>query len=187
MRFGRQDYNRRIVDLEGKIPDDEPVFLLRGQDVLAPKLLLMWAADLRLSGGDPQMARETEELAQEMIMWQRNNLGKTPDRLIESDSKKSIRDRIFSEIEKIDKKESTLTLKDFYDLLDAYFDGYQNYYTVLPVDMKESSLKLPLDLISMSDVDIDNLSPKELQDMMSKKVIIAVRSDSEFKVIKIDI
>ena len=48
MRHAREDYNNRIVDLENKIPKDEPVFLLRGQDVLAPGLLLEWAKQLRL-------------------------------------------------------------------------------------------------------------------------------------------
>ena len=29
MKFTREDYNKRIIDKEGKIPEDEPVFLLR--------------------------------------------------------------------------------------------------------------------------------------------------------------
>jgi len=35
MKFTREDYNRRIVDLENRIPENEPVFLLRGQDKFA--------------------------------------------------------------------------------------------------------------------------------------------------------
>jgi len=38
MKHAREDYNR-IQDPDEKIPDNEPVFLLRGQDVLAPNLL----------------------------------------------------------------------------------------------------------------------------------------------------
>lgn len=71
MKHARSDYNGRIVDLENKIPIEEPVFLLRGQDKLAPKLLLMWAMELRLQGGDPSMAEEAERHAQLMIEWQK--------------------------------------------------------------------------------------------------------------------
>jgi len=35
MKFTREDYNQRIIDKAGKIPEDEPVFLLRAQDVHA--------------------------------------------------------------------------------------------------------------------------------------------------------
>jgi hypothetical protein len=69
MRHARRDYDR-IQDPENKIPKDEPVFLLRGQDPLAPELLLRWAAKLRLKGGQPAMARLVEEHAQEMLDWQ---------------------------------------------------------------------------------------------------------------------
>ena len=54
MKHARNDYNGRIVDLQNKIPEDEPVFLLRAQDKLAPELLLQWAMKLRLLGGDPK-------------------------------------------------------------------------------------------------------------------------------------
>jgi len=79
MRFGREDYDRRIIDTDNKIPQDEPCFFLRGKDVLAPALLLEWAKQLRLSGGDPNMASNAEEHAQLMIDWQRKHGGKTPD------------------------------------------------------------------------------------------------------------
>lgn len=42
MKHARPDYNR-IQDPAGLIPEDEPVFLLRGQDVLAPSLVKDWA------------------------------------------------------------------------------------------------------------------------------------------------
>jgi len=79
MNFGRDDYNRRIIDTEDKIPHDEPVFFLRGRDALAPALLLEWAKQLRLSGGDPIMSRNAEDHAQLMIDWQREHGSKTPD------------------------------------------------------------------------------------------------------------
>lgn len=78
MKHFRDDYNR-IQDPLGLIPESEPVFLLRGQDKFAPALLLRWAAELRLQGGDPAMARIVEDGAQEMIEWQKNNAVKIPD------------------------------------------------------------------------------------------------------------
>lgn len=80
MKHARKDYNA-IQDTSGKlgIPDDEPVFILRGQDVFAPELLLRWAAKLRLTEGDPIMARMVEDHAQEMIVWQRKGNCKIPD------------------------------------------------------------------------------------------------------------
>ena len=78
MIHGRKDYNR-IQDPENKIPEDEPVFLLRGQDQLAPDLLLRWAHKLRLYEGNPEMARMVEDHAMKMIKWQRNVKVKMPD------------------------------------------------------------------------------------------------------------
>lgn len=78
MIHARKDYNR-IQDPENKIPQDEPVFLLRGQDIFAPELLLNWATKLRLMDGNPKMAQMVEEHAQKMIEWQRNVICKTPD------------------------------------------------------------------------------------------------------------
>ena len=78
MKHARADYNR-IQDPENKIPKDEPVFLLRGQDKFAPALLLRWAGELRLSGGNPEIARMVEEHAQKMIEWQKSVKVKIPD------------------------------------------------------------------------------------------------------------
>jgi len=78
MRHARLDYNR-FQDPLNLIPEDEPVFLLRGQDKFAPELLLRWAAKLRLDGGDVNMAELVEDHAQEMINWQQDCYCKQPD------------------------------------------------------------------------------------------------------------
>lgn len=78
MLHAREDY-MRIQDPSNLIPQNEPVFLLRGQDKLAPALLLRWAAELRLQGGNPIMARVVEEHAQRMIDWQNFEKSKLPD------------------------------------------------------------------------------------------------------------
>jgi hypothetical protein len=79
MKFARKDYDSRIKDIESKIPEDEPCFLLRGQDQFAPALLLEWAKLLRLNGGNPSMARSAEDHAQSMIRWQKSHGTKIPD------------------------------------------------------------------------------------------------------------
>ena len=65
MIHARTDYNR-IQDPENKIPQDEPVFLLRGQDQFAPKLLQDWAISARLYGNE-EMAKMVENHAKLMI------------------------------------------------------------------------------------------------------------------------
>lgn len=79
MRHARSDYDR-IHDPAGKIPEDEPVFLLRGQDKLAPDLLMIWAARLRVEeGGDDKMAYLVENHAYAMLKWQKMHGSKVPD------------------------------------------------------------------------------------------------------------
>ncbi len=34
----------------GKAADDEPIFILRGQDLLAPSPVILWAARARMAG-----------------------------------------------------------------------------------------------------------------------------------------
>ena len=78
MKHLRKDYNERIQDSANLIPEDEPVFLLRGKDIFTPGLMLDWAKQLRLAGGDPELARLVEDGAQEMINWQKAN----PDKML---------------------------------------------------------------------------------------------------------
>lgn len=78
MKQAREDYNR-IQDPAGLIPEDEPVFLLRGQDKLAPALLEQWAHNLMAQGGDLKMANMVMEHATKMRHWQREHIKKLPD------------------------------------------------------------------------------------------------------------
>lgn len=79
MKHAREDYNR-IQDPEGKIPADEPVFLLRAKDRYAPAALISWIA-MQLS--DPGHDRALIDLAashvRAMQQWQQENGCKTPD------------------------------------------------------------------------------------------------------------
>jgi hypothetical protein len=68
-----------IQDSSGKIGKDEPVFLLRAKDAIAPRTLRFWADDLERIGGDPVAIDTVREHAKLMEHWQRNNDCKLPD------------------------------------------------------------------------------------------------------------
>jgi len=78
MIHAREDYNR-IQDPVGKIADDEPVFMVRAQDKLAPAVMRHWAMLQRLIGGDPKMAQMVEDHALKAEEWQRENGCKVAD------------------------------------------------------------------------------------------------------------
>ena len=78
MNFARADYNKRIIDKAGKIPVDEPVFLIRGQDIFAPDTLRFYA-NLVAQNGNIKMAEELRQHARSMLIWQKSVRSKTPD------------------------------------------------------------------------------------------------------------
>lgn len=78
MKHARQDYNR-IQDPTGKIPANEPVFLLRGQDICAPFAIQAWAEEAEKRGADPEIIRKARTWAAEMITYQANVKSKLPD------------------------------------------------------------------------------------------------------------
>lgn len=58
----------------GKARPDEPVFILRAQDILAADLVDTWATQAQLLGCPWDKVREAKELAQAMREWpQRKN------------------------------------------------------------------------------------------------------------------
>lgn len=79
MKFTREDYNKRIVDTAGKIPEDEPVFLLRAQDVHAPATLRYYAQLLE-EAGNLEMAAELRNHARQMLVWQKSVKVHHPDK-----------------------------------------------------------------------------------------------------------
>lgn len=77
MKHARPDYQDRIVDLAGKIPDDEPVLLIRGQDVCALDALDAWVASAYRHG-----ASGLEHVLlhrQAIVDWQQHHAVKVPD------------------------------------------------------------------------------------------------------------
>lgn len=75
MKHARPDYNR-IQDPDNKIPENEPVFLLRAQDVAASLAVDAWAGLAARAGADPKIVQMAREQAQLMREWQ---LKKVPD------------------------------------------------------------------------------------------------------------
>ena len=68
MLHARPDY-QRIQDPESRIPEKEPVFLLRGQDVSAPATLRFWAQENRKNGGEEDLSVLAEAQALRMEQW----------------------------------------------------------------------------------------------------------------------
>lgn len=75
MLHERNDYNKRIQDSAGIIPDDEPVFLLRAQDNLAPNILREYAVRVNKKG-NREMADRVWEHAAAMEKWRGDNQDK---------------------------------------------------------------------------------------------------------------
>ena len=68
MKHAHDKYNGRIVDLEGRIPKDEPVFLLRAQDKFAHLAVMFWA-ELVNAAGDSELAKKARLQARKMEDW----------------------------------------------------------------------------------------------------------------------
>jgi hypothetical protein len=75
MKHAREDYNR-IQDPAGLIPEDEPVFLIRGQDKAGPETLRYWADNAHLHGASEEIIQRALNQAEAMEAWQTK---KTPD------------------------------------------------------------------------------------------------------------
>lgn len=78
MKHARADYDR-IQDPSGKIPQDEPVFLIRGQDLAAPAALRCYAMEAARNGAADDLVAATLNHAREMERWQATRRRKTPD------------------------------------------------------------------------------------------------------------
>ena len=68
MIHARNDYNR-IQDPESKIPENEPVFLLRAQDQVAAEVVRYWAYLHQARGGDEDIASLVHHHADLMDEW----------------------------------------------------------------------------------------------------------------------
>ena len=68
MKPARDDY-ARIQDPQGKIPVNEPVFLIRGQDAIGAHAVRAWANLNDAVGGDSRLTELALEQAERMVAW----------------------------------------------------------------------------------------------------------------------
>lgn len=64
------------VEIPG-VPDDEPVFILRGQDRATPQTIMEYANNAVTVGADAEHAERAREASSELRRWQEAN----PDRV----------------------------------------------------------------------------------------------------------
>lgn len=86
MLHSRKDYQERIQDSAGLIPEGEPVFFVRAQDVTAPEVVKFWAELAKEYGALPNIITAAREHMERMIEWQREHGMKIPDMPEECDS-----------------------------------------------------------------------------------------------------
>ena len=62
-------FKAHVANKLESIPDDEPLFLLRGQDLLAPAAVEFWATLVQNCMGDDGQAEHATAHAQAMREW----------------------------------------------------------------------------------------------------------------------
>lgn len=69
-------YRKVVVEKEDgtKIPDDEPVFVLRAQDILAPIAVRFYAELVQGATGDYRKSIEIHNIASRMANWKPRKL-----------------------------------------------------------------------------------------------------------------
>lgn len=70
MNHGRPDYNRRIQDSEGLIPNEEPVFLIRAKDKAGPGAARAYAEICKALGAPEHVIRRSLDQADAMEAYQ---------------------------------------------------------------------------------------------------------------------
>lgn len=78
MKHARADYDR-IQDPEGKIREDEPVFLIRAQDALASMTVEAWADFAEQWGASVSIVLAARVHAKRIREWQTKHGLKIPD------------------------------------------------------------------------------------------------------------
>lgn len=78
MKHARADY-AAIQDPLRRIPEDEPVFLIRGQDICGPTTVLCWANLAEKFGASPEIVESAKLQAKLMDDWQKTIKVKVPD------------------------------------------------------------------------------------------------------------
>lgn len=88
MRHARADYDR-IQDPAELIPEDEPVFLIRGQDEVGAAAVRAWANLHRINGGSDHVYLLAMKQADKMEAWPKKKLADLPQRVSERERGRS--------------------------------------------------------------------------------------------------
>lgn len=79
MKHARADYDH-LQDSEKKIPEHEPVFLIRGQDILAIPMLKYYLRIAKQTAGiRPDLLESVQKHIRRMEVWQEDVKAKIPD------------------------------------------------------------------------------------------------------------
>lgn len=78
MKHARKDYDR-IQDPARLIPEDEPVFLIRGKDAAGPGAVRDWANRADKLGASLDIVNAAFLQANRMEVWQKKHGKKVPD------------------------------------------------------------------------------------------------------------
>jgi hypothetical protein len=78
MLHARRDY-QRIQDPSGKIPNEEPVFLLRGQDACAQETMQAWTIAAKRRNVSQEMIDAVQVHIGKVYAWQADHKIKVPD------------------------------------------------------------------------------------------------------------
>ena len=78
MIHARTDYTERIQDSAGVIPEAEPVFLIRGQDIIGHAAVRAWAQLHHVNGGQDAAYEAALRHADRMEAWAKQH-GKCAD------------------------------------------------------------------------------------------------------------
>ena len=70
-----------VLDEARRLLPNEPVFIIRGKDAVAPAAIRAYAKESALRGASPEHVAECQQVAEEIEAWQANNpaLVKVPD------------------------------------------------------------------------------------------------------------
>ena len=78
MKHARKDYNTRIQDNAGLIPEDEPVFLIRAQDQISGDAVRAWAHLHQVNGGSDVAYKMAMDHAALMDRWPKKKAADVP-------------------------------------------------------------------------------------------------------------
>ena len=84
MLHAREDY-ARIQDPDGKIPEDEPVFLIRAKDVNSDLVVDFWACLAEISGASRVIIDKARGQAKLMREWKEKKIPDIPIEYVDED------------------------------------------------------------------------------------------------------